>query len=154
MRPGELLLGFAIILRLRSLGLLPLWVILPRDLAVQPFDLSLGLLQKAGIPDGLARRVRVEDFEAEVNARLPTARLMFDVALGLHAELDVVAVGPADEAHALDAGERERLDAAVPTSRTRPMPQPSVKVRCLPSASSFQPVTLYSTLRLSCWKRG
>src|SRR5882762_10640010 len=35
-----------------------------------------------------------------------------------------------------------------PTRRRRPIPQPSVKVICLPSGSSFHPVFLYSTLRL------
>src|SRR6266700_2889904 len=38
----------------------------------------------------------------------------------------------------------------LPTRRSRPIPQPSVKVICLPSSSSFHPVVLYSTLRLSC----
>src|SRR5579871_6615168 len=41
-----------------------------------------------------------------------------------------------------------------PINRRVPMPVPSVKVRRLPSGSSFQPPTLYSTERLSCWNLG
>src|SRR5262249_14882810 len=44
--------------------------------------------------------------------------------------------------------------ARVPRSRTRPIAQPSVRVRCRPSGSSVQPVPVYATERQWCWKRG
>ena len=88
---------------------------------------------------------------------------MRHLPLGFDTERGGVAVRSPHEPHAphepypLDAVEGQRRDAARPTRRTRrthPMPPPSVKVRCRSSGSSFQPVTLYSTERLSCWKRG
>jgi hypothetical protein len=85
---------------------------LPRDLALEVFEAPFGLAQEAGIVDRRTVGVGVELLQAYINPHLGTRRLMGDLPLDLHTELDIVAAGPVEEAYSLELLVREGLNAA------------------------------------------
>src|SRR5262245_14644526 len=78
-----------------------------RDTSVQTFEALLRLTQIPGIFYRFTSGIRVVGFQAEVNAKLVTSRLVDDLALCLHGKLDVVAISSLHQPRALDLADGE-----------------------------------------------
>jgi len=120
--------------------------------AMQALQLLFRLMQEARILHYVPQARGVEVLQTHIDADLCARCHMLHLAISFDCELAIVAISAAHDTHPLDAFRGEGCDLLflVPTRRRHPMPQPSVKVMCLPSGESFHPVVLYSTLLLSC----
>src|ERR1700692_3873240 len=64
----------------------------------------------AGVGYGIALAIRQELFQAHINPGVLASRLMHDASLCLYRKLRIVAIGPFDEANALDLLRWKRFD--------------------------------------------
>jgi hypothetical protein len=126
------------------------------DTPMQALQALLCFPQIARIGNRLPVAIGIEGFQPNINADLFASRLMGYLPVCLHGKLHIVAIRPLDQTDPLDLSQGEGcyLLLLVPIKRIVPIPVPSVKVRRLPSGSKRQPDVLYSTERLSFWKRG
>ena len=131
-------------------------LLLTGETPVESLELLLPRAIVARVGKRVPVRVGVVGQQAQVNADRRVGGNMLDLAGSLNRELAVVAIGAAHDAHPLDllGGESFDLLLLVPNEPEGADGASVREVMCLPSGSSFQPVCLYSTERLSCWKRG
>ena len=75
---------------------------LARNKAMQAVEMLFGLPIMPGVVYGVAIGIRVEAFESHINPDHAARRQVCNLALGQHGELAIVAIGPLDNADALD----------------------------------------------------
>src|SRR5215475_7202396 len=103
---------------------------------MQALQLLFCLAQIPWIGGRHALRISSERGQPYINAKLFASDLVLNLPLRLHAKLDIVAINSPHYSHALNLLSGKVSMARVPTSRSRPMPCPSVKIMWRPSDSS------------------
>ncbi len=77
-------------------------LVLARNEAMQAFEFLFGFAIMTRVVYGVAIRIRVEAFQSHINTDHVASSKVFNLALGLNGELAIVAIGPMDNAYALD----------------------------------------------------
>jgi hypothetical protein len=112
--PGDLQMRFCY--HLASFLAVATLLLLPRELALQPLESLLCFAIVAWVLHRLTVAIGQERLETDINPCLPARWNMLNVPLCLDTELDVVAIGAADETDTLDVldGECGNLQFGIP----------------------------------------